>query len=364
MFGRSFRVATIAGVPVHVDSSWIWIAVFITYSLWLRFHGVTGGPVRGLLLAVLTAGLFFGAVLLHELAHALAARAQRIPVFGITLVIFGGFTSARSSERGPGPAFLIAAVGPATSLALGGIFWGLSRAFEGTSPALAGAFGSVGWVNLFMAGFNVLPGLPLDGGRMLQAAVWRVTGRSDLGTRVAAAGGIAVSVLLLAGAGFEVLRQDLVAALWLAIVASFIYRGSRDAERSARAAERLADGRVADVLEPPPPIVPAGIPLSEALDRFLRGHERQAFPVGEDGRIVGLVSFGSAREVGVVDPLRPVRDALIPLDEVLILDPDEPLDDVATRLADGRLALVLRDGELLGTVSGERVLAWATGRST
>ncbi|MFM7718217.1 MAG: site-2 protease family protein [Actinomycetota bacterium] len=360
MFGRTFRVATIAGVPVHVDSSWLWIAAFITYSLWLRFQAVAGGAVRGLAFAVVTASLFFGAVLLHELAHALAARAQRIPVFGITLVIFGGFTSARSDARGPGPAFVIAAVGPATSLALGGLFWGLSRVLEASNPALAVAFGSVGWVNLFMAAFNVLPGLPLDGGRMLQAAVWRFSGRSDLGTRVAARGGTAVAALLVAGAILEVTRQDLVAALWLAIIGSFIYRGSRDAERSARAAARLATGRVADVLAPPPQVVPADITLSEALDRFLRGHEGLAFPVADGGRIVGLVSFSSAREIGVEDPLRPVRDALIPLDEVVVLHPDDPLDAVTPRLVDGRLALVLRDGELVGTVSGERVLAWAS----
>lgn len=363
MFGRSFRIATIAGVPVNVDASWIWIAVFITYSQWMRFQVQTGGPLPGLLLAVMTASLFFGSVLLHELAHAIAARLQGITVFGITLVVFGGFTSARSEERGAGPAFLIAAVGPATSLALGAVFWGLSRAFETSHPALASGFGSVGWVNLFMAVFNVLPGLPLDGGRMLQTAIWRFSGREDLGTRIAGRAGIGVAVLLFAGGAYEVMRGDIVAGLWFGIIGSFIFQGARGAMRNQGLASRLAAGRVSDVLEPPPPSVPAELTLSEALDRFLRGRDGEAFPVVEDGRVIGLISLSSASAIGAEDPLRPVRDAAIPLGSALVVGPDESLDAVATRLATGSTALVLRDGVLLGTVSGESVLRWASGNT-
>lgn len=360
MFGRSFRVATIAGVPVNVDASWIWIAVFITYSQWMRFQVETGGPIPGLLLAIVTASLFFGSVLLHELAHAMAARLQGITVFGITLVVFGGFTSARSDERGAGPAFLIAAVGPAMSLALGAAFWGLSRALQDSHPALASGFGSVGWVNLFMAVFNVLPGLPLDGGRMLQTAIWKFSGREDLGTRVAGRAGIGVALLLFAGGAFEIMRGDIVAALWLGIIGSFIFQGARGALRTDGLAARLASGRVSDVMEPPPPAVPAELSLSDALDRYLRGRDGEAFPVIEDGRVIGLVSLTSASAVGALDPLRPVRDALIPLAETLIVAPDEALDSVATRLASGGMALVLREGALLGTISADGLLRWAS----
>lgn len=360
MFGRSFRVATIAGVPVNVDASWIWIAVFITYSQWMRFQVETGGPIPGLLLAIVTASLFFGSVLLHELAHAVAARLQGITVFGITLVVFGGFTSARSDERGAGPAFLIAAVGPATSLALGAIFWGLSRSLEASHPALASGFGSVGWVNLFMAGFNILPGLPLDGGRMLQTAIWRITGREDLGTRVAARAGIGVSLLLFGAGFFEVMRGDIVAALWLGIIGGFIFQGARGALRTDGLASKLASGRVRDIIEPPPPVVPADMSLSEALDRYLRGRDGEAFPVVDGGRVLGLVSLNSASAIGMLDPLRPVRDALIPLSETLVVDPDEALDSVGTRLTGGGTALVMRDGSLLGTITGEGLLRWAS----
>ena len=146
MFGKSYRIGRIGGVPINIDSSWIWIAVLLTYSLWFQFKGnyfgVSDGEAIGF--ALLASVLFFGSVLLHELAHAVAARLSRIEVLGITLVIFGGFTSAKADERGPGRAFLISAVGPAMSLALGVLFWRLSRVAGSANEALAGAFGYVG----------------------------------------------------------------------------------------------------------------------------------------------------------------------------------------------------------------------------
>lgn len=352
---------TIRGIPVSVDPSWVWIAVLVVWTLWNRFEVLHPdlGSVGALAFAVVGAILFFGAVFLHEGAHAVAARANDIEVHGITLVLFGGFTSARSDSKGPGAAFVISAVGPATSLALGGLFWALSRGLEGSSPALAGMFGYIGWVNLFMAVFNVLPGLPLDGGRMLQSAVWRVTGRYDRGTRVAAWSGMALGVLLFGVAALEVTRGDTFGALWFAIIALFIFQGARTAERQIGVTQRLAEATVADAMDPPPPSVPAELTLSETLDRYLRGHEGEAFPVVEEGKVIGMISFSSARGVGMQDPLRPVRDAVIPLSQVLVAHPDERLDEVAGRLGAGRAALVLRDGVLVGAITGGGLYRWA-----
>lgn len=361
MFGRSFRIATLRGIPVNVDSSWIWIAVLAVYSLWARFDArfeLDSGVA--LLYGVLGAALFFGSVFCHELAHAVTARLAGIRVEGITLVFFGGFTAARSEEKGAGPAFAIAALGPGTSLALGGAFWALSRLTQGTDGPIPGLFGYLGWVNLFMAVFNILPGLPLDGGRMLQAAVWRVTGNRDRGTRIAARGGMGVGVLLFGGAIVQAAREDLFGAVWLAIIGLFIFQGARASEQHISISRRLSDGTVADAMEQPPPAVPAHLSLSETLERYLRGHEDEAFPVVEQGKVIGMISFSSARELGAQDPLRPARDAAIPLDQVLIAHPDERLDEVSQRLGTGRAALVLRDGELAGAITGSGLYRWAT----
>jgi len=361
VFGRPWRIATIRNIPVFVDPSWVWIAVLVTYSLWAQLEERHADLSSGTALAYAVAGsaLFFGAVFLHEGAHAVAARANDIEVSGITLVLFGGFTAARTESKGPGPAFVVAAVGPATSLALGGLFWWLSTSTEAANAPLSGLLGYVGWVNLFMAVFNVLPGLPLDGGRMLQSAVWRVTGRREQGTRVAAWTGMAIGVALIGGALLLLANGAGGEAIWFGIIGLFIFQGARASDRHAGAARRLAGATVADAMDPPPPAVPAEMTLSEALDHFLRGHEQEAFPVIEAGRVIGMVSFSSARELGAEDPLRPVRDAVIPLTHVLLAHPDDPLEEISERLGSNRAALVLREGELVGAISGTALLRWS-----
>jgi Zn-dependent protease len=360
VFGRSFRIATIGDIPVNVDSSWIWIAAVAVYSLWTRFErGFPGlGDGQAIAYALVAAALFFGSVFLHEVAHAVTARLAGIRVDGITLVFFGGFTAARSEERGPGPAFAIAILGPLTSLALGGLFWAASSVDGGFGP-LASMFGYVGYINLFMAIFNILPGLPLDGGRVLQAVVWGVTRNRGTGTRIAAKTGMGVGILLLAFAAYQLSRQQTLSAIWLGLIGLFIFQGARASEQQIGMADRLAAATVADAMDPPPPAVPADMTLSETLDRFLRGHEDEAFPVIDDGgRVIGIISFGSAREIGSVDPLRPARDAVVPLEDVAVVRPDERLDGAASRLGSARAALVIRDGVLVGALTSGAVYRW------
>jgi Zn-dependent protease len=361
VFGRPWRIATIRGVPVLIDPSWVWIVVLLTYTLWARLEETHRGLTSGAALAyaVLGSALFFGAVFLHEGAHAVAARLNDIEVHGITLVIFGGYTSARVDQKGPGPSFTIAAVGPATSFALGGIFWSLSQVTETANPALSGLLGYVGWVNLIMAVFNVLPGLPLDGGRMLQSVIWKVTGRHDRGTRVAAWMGMALGGLLIVYTLFSLMRGEGYGSIWIGIIGLFIYQGARAQDRHAGMARGLSGATVADAMDPPPPAIPADTSLSEALDGFLRGHEEEAFPVLEGDRVIGMVSFSSARAIGAEDPLRPVRDAVIPLTQVILAHPDDPLDEVSAKLGTGRAALVLRDGQLVGAITGSAVIRYA-----
>jgi Zn-dependent protease len=364
MFGRSWRIGSVGGIPVNVDSSWIWIAVLAVYSLWsqlgLRYPELdTKGAF---VLAVGAAALFFGSVFLHELAHAVAARLNRIDVTGITLVFFGGFTSTRSDERGPGAAFVIAAAGPLTSFGLAAVFLLIGRGLGESSRPLAGAVAYVGVINGFMAVFNVLPGFPLDGGRMLEAATWGITRSHERGTRVASAAGMAVAGLLVAYALYTGSKNpnDLIWSLWLVMIASMIFQGARGARQQIALRGRLSGARVADAMDPPPVAVPAGITLSDALDRYLRGHEHEVFPVIEDGgTVIGVITFESARSIGMHDPLRPVRDAVVPLANVLTATEDEALEGAVTRLAPGRAALVLRDGRLIGSITGRSVGRWA-----
>jgi CBS domain-containing protein len=194
---------------------------------------------------------------------------------------------------------------------------------------------------------------------MLQAVVWRVTGKPKTATRVAAKGGLVVGGIVIALSIWALTRQDLGQAIWGFIIGMFIFRGAQASEERIGLDERLANATVADAMEPPPAAVPADMTLTEVLDRFLRGHEEEAFPVLDGGWVIGMISFSSARELGARDPLRPARDAVIPLEHVLVASPDESLAEVAARLGTERAALVLRGRQLVGSISGSGLYRWA-----
>jgi Zn-dependent protease len=349
-----------------VDTSWALGVVLVTYSLWLRFSVVyedlDGGP--GLALAAMASVLFFGSVLVHELAHAGMALVRGIPVSGITLFLFGGATGARLEDRGPRDEFLVTVVGPGSSLALAGIFYLVSNTGEVIGEPVAGAFGYVGWVNLLLAVFNVVPGFPLDGGRMLRSILWRVTGNMKRATRIAATVGQGVALLLIGFGIWRAIVGNTVGGLWAAAIGWMLFQAARSSTRDHGMRRLLSQATVAEAMGPPPRAIPAEISLSESLDAYLMGHERETFPVVEDGVVVGLLDFRAARKVGRNEPFRPVRDAMRPVSEGLVVRPDDRLDDVVERLGNGRAALVLRDGMLEGSVTPRDISRWLAARAS
>jgi len=360
LLGRSWKIATIGGIAIRVDASWAFVAVLVTYSMWLRFDFVYPhlSGSRALALAVLAAALFFGSVLAHELAHAGTARARGIPVSGITLWLFGGATSARIEDKGPKDEFLVTAAGPATSFALGALFWGLSKTGDVISPSVAGALGYLGWVNFILGAFNLVPGFPLDGGRLLRSIVWRITGDLDRATGVAGWTGSIVAVGLITAGLWEAMRQDFGGGLWLAFIGWFLLQAAQASLRQRRLRRSLATGTAGDAMGPPPRTIPADITLSEALYSYLAGHEDESFPVVEDGRVVGMLSFNSARRLGRRDPMRPVRDAMIPLRDAAAVTETDSLDRVAELVGNGEDAVVLREGRPVGSVSPNDLARW------
>jgi Zn-dependent protease len=343
-------------VAIRIDSSWAFIVILVTYSLWLRytdpFHAIASSTAFAL--GVGGAALFFCSVLIHELAHAGMARARGIAVSGITLFLFGGATSARVEEKGPGSEFLVTVVGPGASFGLAAAFWALSRSF---GAPVAYVLDDMARTNLILAVFNLVPGFPLDGGRILRSGIWKATGNLDRATRIAAAAGQLVGAgFIVAGLIGFVASQD-PAALWLALIGWILLQAARGSMRYQRVQRALASGLVREAMGPPPPVIPASLSLSEALDRYLRGHEQEAFPVGEVDHILGMLTFEAARKVGQHDPLRPVRDAMLPVSAATTVRADEPLDKVSDRLS-GQEAIVLDDHRLVGTLSSADLSRW------
>ena len=352
--GKRWKVATVRGIPLYVSTSWFVIAGLYVWSRYDSYTRQFVEPGEAATVAVLGAVLFFGSVLLHEAAHAVMARWLDLPVSGITLVFWGGATETKASAKGALGEFLVAFVGPATTLVLAGVF----RIGEAlTNGLVADTMGSLAVLSLIFAAFNALPGFPLDGGRMLLAIAWGVSRSRRIGMRVAGYGGITVGVLIAGAAIWTLSTGDPFTALFLGYVAMMMITAGRQMEQRIAARDQLVKGRVADAMRPPPPAVPIDISLVQALDDYLRGADGRTFPVVDAGRVVGTVSLESARKVGARDPMRPVRDGVQPLNQTPVVGPDETLDDAAEWLG-GRDGLVLRDGVLVGEIGPDDVERW------
>jgi Zn-dependent protease len=356
---RGWRIGRIAGVDVFVDPSWGVIAVLLVVSQWTGFSDRTVFPglSSGLavVLAALTTLLFFASVLAHELAHAIVSKLRGIPVRGITLYLFGGATHAERAPASPLDEFVVTVVGPVTNLLLGGILlavhvWGHGIA----KPIRVGMLGFLALENVFLGGFNLLPGFPLDGGRVLRAAIWRVTGNEARATRASARGGQAVAALVAAaGIAWAASADNFFVAGWAFLIAWFIFQAATAVLGADRHRDAFHGARVRDVMAAPPPVIEASMGLADATERYLNGHDGEAFPVVMGHRIAGFVSLRTAR---AVSPGATVADAMVEGQGVLEAGPAETVTDVLRRAGEeggATTVLVVEDGRLIGVIEPE-----------
>jgi Zn-dependent protease/predicted transcriptional regulator len=357
MGGGGWKLGRIGGIEIRADSSVLFIAGLIVYSNWQAFANgafparTTSGTA--IALAIAAAVLFFGSVLVHELGHAAVARARHFEVEGITLWMFGGATQTKADSRGPADEFLITVVGPATSLALGGVLLAVSGAMaRGPGSELVR---NLGQLNILLGVFNILPAYPMDGGRVLRAAIWAVTKSQSKATigaaRVGQAFGAAFVVL---GATVGIAQQKF-AYVWLATIGLLLLQAATATLRQERRTRTLDRTSAGDVMRPPPAAIPADMPIDAVRASVLNGRNG-AFPVMDGSRLVGFVS-GPMLEGMSGD--RPVREVAASPDAAVTVGPSDPLALVVSRLNDGRasVALVLDDGRLVGVIAPDDVTA-------
>jgi Zn-dependent protease/CBS domain-containing protein len=361
---RGWRVGRIAGIELRVDPSLFLLSALIAYNTWdflsSRFFGLRSREAIALALA--TALLFEVSILIHELAHAVAARLRGIRVFGITLYMLGGLTYT-DRDRSPGDEFVTTVVGPISSAALGALFLLVDVVgrdlLAGPVTAVARYLAAV---NLLMAVFNLLPGFPMDGGRLLLAGLWKLLNDRVRATRIAARVGQGVALLIVAGAAWLVIRTGDLWALWPALIGWVLFQSAGATLAQAEQRSRLDGVAAKEVMAPPPPTVPPDLPLGTAMDRYLAGHDGEAFPVMEDGHVAGFISLRLAGSAPVDGR---VREAMADPTAMIEAAPDERLSTLAERLDDGRAqtVMVVEDGRLVGVIEPEELQRFL-GRST
>ena len=360
------KLGRIFGVEIGLHYSWLIIALLITLSLTghFRTHNPEWGVTLSWGLAIITALLFFAAIVAHELSHAVVAKSRGLPVRSITLFALGGVAQIEKEPEDAKTEFWMGIIGPITSLVIGIICLALAYALGWTPPEfparpLPAMLMWLGYINIMLGVFNMIPGFPLDGGRVLRAIVWWITGDAKRSTGIAARigqvvafGFIVLGILrFFGGAGFG--------GLWIAFIGWFLLSASRESYAQVAIAEGLRGVRVADVMSRDYPTVDSHSNLQTFVEEHLVRTGRRCFVVMSNGHAEGIIT---PNEVSNVErnrwPYTTVDEVMQPLDQVRRVAPDTPVTEALEVMAreDLNQLPIMADGELTGFISRAHVL--------
>lgn len=364
---NAMSVGRLAGVEIRLDYSWFILLFLILGSLAGALFPAYAPEVSRLgHLAMGVAGtfLFFASLLLHELGHAVAARFRGMEVEGITLFIFGGMARTRSEPGSPGDEFIVAGMGPLVSFALAAGFYlvaGIGTRWD-VGSAVTVTAETLGYLNLLLAVFNLLPGFPLDGGRLLRAALWKVTGSLRRATAAAAGVGrllgwaiIAIGIWSLLSAG------AFIAGLWMVFIGWFLTQAARSAYQTVLLNQLMGPLTAGEAMSPRPETVGPDLTVDELIHDYLLRRPYNAFPVVEDDVVVGMVTLNGLQDVPRARWKELVAgEVMTPLEQLVLVEPETPMTQVLEKMRDNeiRRVLVARDWELLGIISTSDVARW------
>ena len=352
----SIPLGRILGIRIGIH--WSWLVVFALIA-WTLASGIFPSTNPGLShasyvwMAIVASILFFASLLLHELGHAVQARREGMEIDGITLWLFGGVARFKGMFPSAGAEFRIAIAGPLVSLALGLLFalgaWAIS-----TRESIDGVAAWLGYINLTLLVFNMLPALPLDGGRVLRSILWHVRGSFRWATRVAASIGRGFAFLFIGAGLFLFIFQGSFSGAWLAFVGWFLFQAATAEDRYLLVHDALGDLRVADVMIRDPVTLRPHVSIGRFMDQVAWSRRYTTYPVVEDGRPLGLLAFRCVAAVPRAEwDTRLVGECMIPRDRVPVLRPTQSAVDALATLSDGDVhrGFVLDGDRLVGFLS-------------
>ena len=361
------KLGRIFGIRVGLHFSWFLIALLIAFSLTSQFRQVNPAWSSGLVLtlAIATALLFFLSLLAHELAHSLVARWHGIPVREITLFALGGVSQIEGESQNAKTEFRVAFVGPLTSFAIGLVCVGLAHLFTGSASAAKAVLTWLGYINITLGAFNLVPGYPLDGGRVLRAILWWKTGNAERATRTAAATGQIVGGLFIAFGIVQFFFGANVGGLWVSFIGWFLLQAAGETIRQAGLKRAIQDVRVADIMSHDCITVDGHQSVQDLVERLFRTG-RRCFLVVDDGLVSGLVTPNEIRQLDRSKwPDTPVDSVMKPLEGMKAVRPEAPLASALEVMAQQNLNQlpVMSDSHLEGVLSRAEILNYLQTRA-
>ena len=373
---KGIRIAKLFGIKIRIDWSWVLILLLVVWNLSSAFSQVhpDWNLAFTITMGVIAALLFFLSVLLHELAHSLVAKSQGIPVNSITLFLFGGVSNIRDEPKSPGNEFWMAILGPVTSLVIGfGLLLvsGISldpqnlqdlqpMNFLGDLNAFRTLTIWLGTVNVMLGVFNLIPGYPLDGGRVLRSILWTITKNLRKATRWASYVGQAIAwaliisgIAMVFGIRIPLLGQGLVNGIWLIFIGWFLNNAANRGYQQLVVKDVLEDVPVRRMTKRNPPTVPPNISVDELVENHIMQHDDHAFPVIDNDHLVGIVCLDDVRRVpGPKRSSTTVEVIMTPRSELITLGPEDDAHDALRTISTQavRQLVVLEKEQLFGLV--------------
>ena len=363
---QGFRLGSIFGLEIRVDLSWFLIFFLILWSLTASLFPANYPELSEttyLLMGVAGTLLFFASLVAHELAHCLVAKAKGIPVDGITLFVFGGMARTRMDAETPGDEFQIAGVGPLVSLILAGLFaliWWVGRN-AGWTLAVTGVASYLSSINLLLAIFNLLPGFPLDGGRLFRSGVWKVTRDKNKATRIASWGGKFLAYVIMTLGLVQLLSGNWLEGWWLIFIGWFLANAAEMSYQQQLILAGLKGVRAREVMTRAPESVADDLSLQTLVDEYFLHRRYQAFPVTHNGRLRGIISLHQVKEIPRSQwRTQTVAKTMTSINDKVTVNPETPMTQVLLKMEDSgmRRVLVTSDEQLEGIITGSDVSSW------
>ena len=373
----SIKLFSIAGIPVDINTSWLIAVAVITWSLsttaYPAFFRLWSEP-QYWLAGIVTTLLLFTSVLAHELGHSLVALSQGLRVRGITLLLFGGVSRIQGEASRPRNEFLIAFAGPMVSLVIGlallGWWFKFHPVYEAQVTPLHGVIFFTGWMNVLVAGFNLLPGYPMDGGRVLRSAVWGFTGDTKRASRVAYAVGRVVFYLLIGWGAWRILSGDVFGGVWVALIGWFLMTSARAEARGEAAKERSQEDasspaeqdhlsfRVELASSPMPPMVESVLTVTQAMADMASMSPTSSIPIAHNGELSGFIIRQNLDEVPLAQRSSVVVGELVSSGSLRVISSDKPVREALSIMDKHRLSqlVVMDDDYVIGIITRQGIV--------